>query len=146
MLRYHNLMRHPRVPASPSKCFKPTIHTSRSYPPSSTAPSPSPPRITTKRFGMPTGHSAAATATPIIGPSSFQEAKQSEATSPSPQPQRSNIDLNVNEGVSRVVHHAVCDMCDSDIRGHRYVSLKLFYYPEWYLHQGFSEMPRLPGF
>jgi hypothetical protein len=142
MFRYHHLMRRPRVPASPSKYFKPTIHASRSCP---TAPSPARLRNTTTRFGMPTGHSPAATATPIIGPSPFQEARQSEATSPSSQPQRSNNDLDVNEGVSRVVHHAVCDLCDSDIRGHRYVSLKHFYL-ESHLNHGSSEMPCLPGF
>lgn len=141
MFRNHQLVRHPRVPANPSKYFKPTVPTSRTYPQSTTASSPSHPHNTPKRFGTPTGPSPVASVT-VNGHSFFPEARQSASLSPQPQ---HNNDLDVNEGVSRVVHHAVCDLCDSDIRGHRYVSLKRFY-PEMRLHCESPEMPCLPRF
>lgn len=113
----HVLMRHPRVPVSFAK-LKPTIRTPRSYP-HSTIMSP---LRATRRFEMLASRSAASTMT-FDGPS-FQGTRQPEGTPSSSQPQHSN-NLNMSEGVSGVAHSAVCDLCDSGIRGHRYVSLTL---------------------
>lgn len=102
-------MRHPRVPTGPthSGCA-----TRQVYSQSSVASASLPRRNTTRRFGTPAVHNAASTATPV-GPSSFQG-----AASPSLS-QRNNM----YEGA---VHNAVCDLCDSGIRGYRYVRVLSF--------------------